>query len=380
MKWNLKCALVILGLSFFFTAANAAKTSPITDPNQIQSAIQEAYQKFRQDEGGHVATYIPELGKVNPALFGIAVVTADGKIYQVGDTNHAFAIESISKLFVYALVLEDRGVDFMVNNIGTYATGLPFNSVLAGIVREIKLQNPFVNYGAIQVTSAIKGQNSQEKWQRVVNKLGNFANAQLPLSQAVYISETQTNYNNRALAYLAKSNNKMYSDEMDAVDRYTKACSLMVTATQLATMGATIANDGKNPFSHKQVVSADLIPKLLAMMITAGLYDQSGYWNYTVGVPGKSGVGGGILAIVPHEYAIAIFSPPLNPHGNSVRGIAVMQYLSAKLHLNLYSPLTVMQHLRLLMHFSANAMPTIFSHHRIMIFFGVGLNCKTDIT
>lgn len=337
MKWILKFVLLMICFSFLSTAANAAKTPAVTDPAQIQSAIQEAYQKFRNENGGHVATYIPELGKVNPALFGIAVVTADGKVYQVGDTNHPFAIESISKLFAYALALKDQGDAFMVNNIGTYATGLPFNSILAGIVREIKLQNPFVNYGAIQVTSVIKGQNSKEKWQRVADILSDFANAKLPLSQAVYVSETQTNYNNRALANLAKNNNKMFSDAMDAVDRYTKACSLMVTAKELATMGATIANDGTNPMSHKQVISPIFVPKLLAMMITAGLYDESGYWNYTVGVPGKSGVGGGILAIVPHEYAIAIFSPPLNAHGNSVRGIAVMQYLSQKLHLNLYS-------------------------------------------
>lgn len=335
MKWNLKYLLMTLCLSI--SSSYAAKTPPITDPTQIQAAIQDAYQKFRSENGGHVATYIPELGKVNPGLFGIAVVTADGKIYEVGDSNYPFAIESISKLFVYALALEDQGEKFLMDNVGTYSTGLPFNSVLAGIVREIKLQNPFVNFGAIQVTSLIKGQNSKEKWHRVADKLSNFANAQLPLSQAVYKSETDTNYHNRALAYLAKSHNKMYSDTMDAVDRYTKACSLMVTAKQLAIMGATIANDGINPFSHKQVISPILVPKLLAMMITAGLYDQSGYWNYTVGVPGKSGVGGGILAIVPHEYAIAIFSPRLNQYGNSVRGIAAMQYLSAKLHLNLYS-------------------------------------------
>lgn len=335
MKWNLK--YFFFGLIFLMGPAFAAKVPPITDPQQIQAAIQEAYQKFSVNQEGHVATYIPELGKVNPALFGIAVVTVDGKIYEVGDTQHPFAIESISKLFAYALALEDQGDAFLLNNIGTYATGLPFNSLIAGIVREIKLQNPFVNYGAIQVTSVIRGQNPEEKWQRLVAKLSDFANASLPLDQAVYVSETQTNFNNRALAFIAKSNNKIFSDPLDAVDRYTKACSLMVTAKQLAVMGATIANEGKNPLSHKQVMPAENMPKLLAVMTTAGLYDQSGYWNYTVGVPGKSGVGGGILAIVPHEYAIAIFSPPLNPYGNSVRGIAVMQYLSQKLHLNIYS-------------------------------------------
>lgn len=326
---------------FLFTNVIGKNSQTVTNIKLIQSALNQAYSKFQDNKEGKVASYIPELAKVNPNLFAIVVVTKNGKVAKIGDDQKKFAIESISKLFVCGIVLQDYDEKFLLDNIGACATGLPFDSVLAGVVREIKLQNPFVNYGGIQTTSLIKGKSSKEKWERVKQTFSNYAGSEVLLGKRVYESESETNFHNRTLVYLAKTNKKFYSNVYDALDRYTKACSLKVSAFQLAKMGSTLANGGKNPFTHKQVIPKKYIKRLLSLMITTGLYDQSGYWNYTVGVPGKSGVGGGILAIVPNQYAIAVFSPRLNKQGNSVRGIKVMQFLSKKLHLNIYAKKTI---------------------------------------
>ena len=314
-----------------FTCSYTVAQSAIPENTQnIQQSINQAYEKYKNVTAGKNADYIPELAKVNPAYFGIAVATVDGKIISVGDADVPFAIESISKPFVYALALEDNGEEAVHEKVGLDATGHAFNSVAAIEEKQNHLQNPLVNAGAIQVTDMIKGKNSEEKWQRVLTLMQKLSNGKPYLGQAVYQSEMATNQHNRGIAMLLHSYGMMSSEIDDAVDRYTKACSVMVTTKELALMGATLANGGVNPITHQQVIPARYIRNILSQMATNGLYENSGSWWLKVGVPAKSGVGGGIVAVVPHKMAIAVFSPPLDAAGNSVRGQDVITDLAAK--------------------------------------------------
>lgn len=308
--------------------------SPI-NANPIQKTISSVYEKYKSLQVGKNADYIPELAVVNPHYFGIAVATIDGKIYSVGDANVPFAIESIVKLFDYALALQDRGEKFIFEKVGLDATGYPFNSVMAIEKNVTHLQNPFVNAGAIQVASLINGKTSDEKWQRTLHLMEQLSNTPLQVGEKVYQSEMATNQHNRAIAELLNSYEMMYGDPDDAVMRYTKACSIMVTARSLATMGITLANGGVNPITHRAVIEKSFVRDILSEMVVNGLYEKSGAWFVKVGIPTKSGVGGGILAIVPGKMAIAVFSPPLDEAGNSVRGQAVVQELSNRWDLHL---------------------------------------------
>lgn len=306
-------------------------------PENIKSTLADVYQKYKSTQGGKNADYIPELAKVNPALFGIAIITVDGKIASMGDADVPFAIESISKPFVYALALQDNGEQMLVNKVGLNATGHSFNSILAIEESPHHMQNALVNAGAIQVTSLIKGKNSADKWQRVLDMVKKLSNGKPYLGQAVYQSESATNQHNQAIGELMQSYGLMYGDVKDAVDRYTKACSIMVTAKQLAWMGATLANGGVNPVTHERVISAKYVRDALSEMVVNGLYEDSGAWWWTVGLPAKSGVGGGILAVVPNKMAIVVFSPPLDAAGNSVRAQKVIVELSRRCNLHLLS-------------------------------------------
>jgi glutaminase len=284
---------------------------------------------------GKNADYIPELAKVNPDYFAIAIVTTDGQTVVAGDSNVAFALESVSKIFMYALALQDNGEKAVHEYVGLNATGKPFNSVIAIEENPNHLQNPLVNAGAIQITSLIKGTSSVDKWNRSLHFMQQLSDSNLYLSEKIYQSEMATNQHNRAIATLLDSYKMMYSNAEDAVDRYTKACSVMATAVQLATMGATLANDGMNPFSHEKIIEKNHVQDVLSTMVTNGLYENSGKWWSSVGLPSKSGVSGVIISVVPHRMAIVAYSPRLDTIGNSVRAQAAISDLAERWHLHL---------------------------------------------
>jgi glutaminase len=285
---------------------------------------------------GANASYIPCLAEVPSSLFGVAVTTVDGQVFEAGDTRYEFAIESISKAFTLALVMEQVGSDAVRAKIGADPTGMPFNSVEAIELHGGKPLTPLVNAGAMATVSLLKAANADERWQKLLSGYSRFAGRQLSLNQEVYASEAATNFHNRAMAWLLYSYGTMYSDPMEGCDVYTKQCSVGVTAADLATMGGTLAAGGTNPVTKIRVVSESNVPHILAEMTMEGLYESSGDWAYNVGLPGKSGVGGGLLAVAPGVLAISSFSPPLDPVGNSVRGQKAIEYVASKLNLNVY--------------------------------------------
>lgn len=339
-QWLVSLMIV---MSFFMLSTAWAKdtsalqaTASVSD-ERIQSVLMEAYNKFKDDDGGKNADYIKELAIVNPKIFGISIVTADGKIYEVGDTEELVSIQSISKVFTAALLMQERGADFLQKKIGVNATGLAFNSVIAIELHGRTASNPFVNAGAIQSTSWIEAKDSKERWNKIMNNMNDFAGRKLPFNEKVYISEVNDNKSNQAISKLLDANNLMGSDPLEATTVYTKQCSVNVAAHDLGMMGATLANHGINPITHKKVLNKEYVPKLLAVMATAGLYDNAGDWLYATGTPAKSGVGGGILAVVPGKLAIGVVSPPLDTYGNSVRGQKAAIYIIDKLGLNPYA-------------------------------------------
>ena len=323
-----------VALSFMVTTSFAEISAQPQTSVSIKQVLTDVYNQHLHDVGGKNADYIPELAKVNPALFGIAIVTIDGQVETIGNVDVPFAIESISKPFAYALALHDQGEEAVTKKVGLNATGFPFNSVLSIETHPDHLQNPLVNAGAIQITSLIAGKDSAVKWQRVLDFTKQLSDGNTYLGEKVYQSETATNLHNQAIAKLMGSYGLMYGDIADAVDRYTKACSIMVTAKELAMMGAVLANGGVHPLSHKRLIEARYVRDVLSQMVTNGLYETSGAWWWEVGIPAKSGVGGGMLAVVPHKMAIVVFSPPLDMAGNSVRGQAVINDLSKRFKLH----------------------------------------------
>ena len=306
------------------------------DLKTIQSAIDTAHHEFGQMAGGANADYIPFLANIPSDLSALAVVTAKGDILSAGDIHYRFAIESISKVCTLALALEDWGAQTVQQKIGADATGMPFNSVMALELHGGKPLSPLVNAGAIASASLIKAKNTEERWSRILDMQRKLGSAQIKLSTPLNESEQTTNFHNRAIAWLLYSAGYLYCDPMEACDVYTRQCSTLLTTIELATMGATLANAGINPVSKERVLSADNTPRILADMTMEGLYDTSGDWAYTVGLPGKSGVGGGILAVVPGVMGIAAFSPPLDEVGNSVRGQKMVASVANTLGYNLY--------------------------------------------
>jgi glutaminase len=306
----------------------------------VKATVNEAYEKFKGEASGKNADYIPALAKVDSKLFGIAVVSTDNQSSTVGDVTAPFSIQSISKVYSLALAMEEAGADQVFAKIGSEATGRPFNSVNAVVDTPTHTGNPLVNAGAIATVSLISG-NASDKWNKILNFYSKAAGERLTLLQDVYQSEAATNQGNRALAYLLLKYERIYADPLESVDVYTKQCSVGVTAKQLAVMGATLANHGVNPITGERVIRAENVPHILSAMATAGLYDGSGGWSWHVGLPAKSGVGGGIVAVVPGKGAIAVFAPPLDEAGNSVKAQKVISYVAQKLDYNLFSPHSV---------------------------------------
>jgi glutaminase len=321
-------------IAAFASAVFAATLSP----NDIQSAVNAAYAKYKNLQEGKNADYIPALAKVDPNLFGIAVVTLDGKTYTAGDIKSEVSIQSISKVFTLANVLEESGAATVEENVGVDPTGRAFNSIEAIEQYKGKEMNPFVNPGAITTTSMVKGANADEVWAKIIKTYNDFAGRPLTVNQEVYKSESETNQRNQAIAALMYAYGRIKNNPQQATDLYTRQCSVNVNAKDLAVMAATLANGGRNPITNKQVLSPEHVSQVLAVMAIAGLYDDSGKWLFATGLPGKSGVGGGLIAVSPGKFGIAVISPPLDAAGNSVRAQKAITDISNALHGNPYTP------------------------------------------
>jgi glutaminase len=303
----------------------------------IDQTIKTTYEKYRGLREGKNADYIPALAKVDPNLFGVALVTVDGKAYTAGDNATQVSIQSISKVFTMALVMEESGPDAIRDNMGVDATGQAFNSITAIEQYKGAEMNAMVNPGAITTTSMVRGTTRDEIWNKILAFQSDFAGRPLTVLQDVYKSEADTNQRNQAIGMLMYAYGHIKQDPLRATDIYTEQCSIGVTAKDLATMAATLANGGKNPVTGKQVVKAENVPEILAVMATAGLYDDSGKWLYATGLPAKSGVGGGIIAVSPGKFGVAVVSPPLDTAGNSVRAQKAIADISATLGGNPYA-------------------------------------------
>ena len=318
-------------------AAAVVSTGALPDPDRIARLVRETYDRYKTLDGGAVADYIPALARVDPNLFGFAIVGVNGACHEIGDSGHAFSIQSVAKPFVFALVCQAIGAEVARERIGVNATGLPFNSVMAIELNGDRTMNPMVNAGAIATTSLVPGDTAEAKWRFIQEGLSRFAGRDLALDHEVYASEAATNLRNRGIARLLEGYERMYFDALEATDVYTRQCSILVTAKDLAIMGATLADGGVNPLTGERVIGPLNCKRVLAILATAGLYERSGDWLYEVGLPGKSGVSGGIVTVAPGKGGLGVFSPPLDEAGNSVRGQCATKYLSEKLGLNLFA-------------------------------------------
>jgi glutaminase len=303
----------------------------------INTALKSAYSQYKGLKEGKNADYIPALAQVDPELFGISLITADGQTFEVGDTQHSFSIQSISKVFTLADVLQNRGPKMVDNKIGVNATGTKFNSIVAIEDNEKhRAGNPLVNAGAITTVSYVPGASKDQRWQSILGTMNAFSGRALTVDQQVYKSETETNTRNKAISYLLKNYEVLQGNPEEVLDLYTRQCSVLVNSHDLAVMGATFANGGVNPITGQQVVNPEVVARTEAVMFTAGLYNTSGEWAFNVGVPAKSGVGGGIMAVVPGKFAVAAFSPRLDEAGNSVRAQRAIQQIVAMLGGNVF--------------------------------------------
>jgi glutaminase len=303
----------------------------------IENFLVDLYDKYKPLKDGRLANYIPELAKANPDWFGICIVTADGQIYSVGDYEQLFTIQSISKAFVYGLALEEHGRDYVLKRVGVEPTGDAFNSIIQLEESSKRPFNPMVNAGAIATTSLIKGANPSERLNRLLDMFGRYVGHDLFIDMPVFLSERTTGHRNRAMAHLML-NFGMIDEKIDeALDLYFQQCSVMVNCRDLAIMAATLANCGINPITQQRAVEARYVRDILTVMYTCGMYNVAGEWAYKVGLPAKSGVSGGIVVVVPQKMGIAVFSPPLDSHGSSVRGMKVCEDLSERFGLHLFN-------------------------------------------
>jgi len=304
--------------------------------SDVEAALATAHAKYKDLKEGKNADYIPALAKVPSELFGIVVVTVDGDVYTVGDVKRLFSIQSISKVFTLARVLQERGEQVVWDTVGVDATGQVFNSIKAIEQYQGREMNSFVNPGAIATTAMLEGENADAIWAKIIGTHNDFAGRALEVNQDVYKSESDTNQRNQAIAMLMYAYGRIKEKPLQATDLYTRQCSINVNARDLAVMAATLANAGKNPVTRKQVIDSRHVSKVLAVMATAGLYDDSGKWLFQTGLPAKSGVGGGIIAVSPGKFGIAAFSPRLDAAGNSVRAQKAITFVSNALGGNPY--------------------------------------------
>lgn len=317
--------------------ASPVSTGHLPLPERVRTLLYAAHERFSGDQAGRNSDVYPALAAVPRELFGLCLAGIDGAVYAVGDAEYPFAIMSVSKPFVFALVCQALGAQEIRGKLGVNATGLPFNSVMAVELNEDRLTNPMVNSGALATTSLVPGATAAEKWRFIHDGLSRFAGRSLELNDEVYASAGATNHRNHGIARLLQSYGRLYFDPVETTELYTRQCSLNVTARDLAVMGATLADGGVNPLTRERVIDAATCQPVLAVMATAGLYENSGDWLYDVGLPAKSGIGGGIVTITPGKGGLGAFAPPLDAAGNSVKGQLAAAFLSEQLGLNLFA-------------------------------------------
>jgi glutaminase len=317
------------------TGAQYISTGHLPPPEQARALVVEAYERYKTNTDGQNSQVYPALARVPSNLFGVCLVGTNGDVYAAGDSDYEFTIMSVSKPFIFALVCEVLGAKQVREKVGANATGLPFNS-LEGVERFDGRTNPMVNAGAIATTSLVPGADLAEKWEFIHGGLSRFAGRKLSLNDEVYASAMATNFRNQSIARLLQSFGTIYLDPAEAVELYTSQCSVNVSAKDLAVMGATLADGGVNPVTRERVIDPSVCHYALAVMATAGLYDTSGDWLYDIGLPGKSGIGGGIVTVSPGKGGLGTLAPPLDTAGNSVKGRLVAQYLSRRLGLDLF--------------------------------------------
>jgi len=318
-------------------SSSYVSTGHLPNPDLVKKLVDEAYARFKSNTEGKNSTVYPALARANPDLFGICVVGTSGNLYEVGDDRHEFSIMSVSKPFLFALVCQTVGADEAREKLGVNATGRAFNSVAAVEAGDNGRTNPMVNSGAIATTSLVPGKSHEARWRFIHEGLSRFAGRMLPLNDEVYASASETNFRNQSIARMLQSFGRIYLDPAEATDLYTKQCSLNVTAKDLAVMGATLADGGVNPLTRERVVDAESCRYALAVMATAGLYETSGDWLYDIGLPGKSGIGGGIVTVSPGKGGLGTFAPRLDKAGNSVKGQLVAAFLANRLGLDLFA-------------------------------------------
>lgn len=304
----------------------------------LKSLVNEAYEQVKSAKEGANADYIPYLASVPSDLFGIAVSLPNGEVIEVGDTEYVFGIESISKVHTAILVLRQSGPEKLLEKIGADATGLPFNSIFAILLENDHPSTPLVNSGAITACSMVDPVgNSDAKWKAITDNMTDLCGSPLVLQDELYQSETATNFNNKSIAWLLKNYGRIYDDPDMSLDLYTRQCSMGVTAKQLAIAGCTIANYGLNPVTKQQVFDRSLSAKIVTLIAAVGFYQHTGDWLYTSGIPAKTGVGGGVMGVLPGGFGIAAFAPPLDDAGNSVKAQLAIKYMTQKLGVNVYS-------------------------------------------
>mgnify|MGYP001400113224 CR=1 FL=1 len=306
--------------------------------SQIKQAAEEVYNSVRTNTDGKNADYIPYLANINKDLFGISICLLNGQTIELGDSEYKFGIESVSKVHTAILVLRQYGAKALLEQIGADATGLPFNSIFAILLENDHPSTPLVNAGAIVADSMVKPVgNSDEKWKAIVQNITELCGSEPQLIDELYKSESATNFNNRSIAWLLKNYNRIYDDPSMSLDLYTRQCSLGITAKQLSVCAATIAGDGLNPVSKQRVFEAGLSSKITSLIATVGFYEHTGDWMYTSGIPAKTGVGGGVMGVMPGVFGISAFAPPLDGSGNSVKAQLAIKYIMNKLGLSVFS-------------------------------------------
>ena len=300
----------------------------------LDAELAAVFEKVRRRQGGEVATYIPALAQADPDLFGVSLMTVDGGSYNLGDSEQPFTIQSVSKPFAFGLALDEHGVNATLQRVGVEPSGDPFNAIELDL-KTHRPFNPMVNTGAIVTTSLVKGESQPERTESILRGLSRFAGRRLEIDEDVFASERETGDRNFAIGYLLRNFGMLDADVGDVVETYFKQCSVLVTVRDLAVMGATLANRGVNPLTGKRALREEHVARVLSVMSTCGMYDYAGEWAFRVGLPAKSGVSGAVVAVLPGEFGLAVFSPPLDEHGNSVRGIAFAEELSARFSIHL---------------------------------------------
>lgn len=310
--------------------------------SQIKTAAQKAYETTKEVKGGKNADYIPYLANVDSNLFGLSITLVNGTCLNFGDTEFKFGIESVSKVPTAILAMIQHTPEGVLEKIGADATGLPFNSIFALLLENDHPSTPLVNAGAISACSMVAPQgDSRDKWKAITENITALCASAPVLLDELYESETATNFNNHAIAWLLKNYNRIYDDVDMSLDLYTRQCSLGITSNQLAIMGATIANRGLNPVTKQQVFDEEIAPKITSMIASVGFYQHTGDWLFTSGIPAKTGVGGGVMGVMPGLFGIAAFAPPLDDAGNSVKAQAAIKTFMNELDLGIFKGDTV---------------------------------------